>query len=75
MGNLFGKLLYVDDDVRAGARLPDGILKTISEAKEVTGEYKDKPSFNFTVRTIPVLLCNNIPSLADLSDGCCDACR
>lgn len=69
MGSLFGKLLYVDDDVRAGARLPDGILKTISEAKEVTGEYKYKPSFNFTVRTVPVLLCNNIPSLADLSHG------
>jgi hypothetical protein len=38
MGSLFGKLLFVDDDVRAGARLPDGVLKTISEAKEVTGE-------------------------------------
>ena len=69
MGSLFGKQLYVDDDVRAGARLPDGILKTISEAKEVTGEYKYKSPFNFTVRTVPVLLCNNIPSLADLSHG------
>jgi putative DNA primase/helicase len=69
MGSLFGKLLYVDDDVRAGARLPDGILKTISEAKEVTGEHKYKPTFNFTVRTVPVLLCNNVPSLADVSHG------
>jgi putative DNA primase/helicase len=69
IGNLFGKLLFVDDDVRAGARHPDGILKTISEAKEVTGEEKYKPPFNFTVRTVPVLLCNNIPSLADLSHG------
>jgi putative DNA primase/helicase len=33
MGSLFGKYLLVDDDVRAGARLPDGILKTISEAR------------------------------------------
>jgi putative DNA primase/helicase len=69
MGSLFGKLLFVDDDVRAGARLPDGVLKTISEAKEVTGELKYKPPFNFVVRTVPVLLCNNIPSLADLSHG------
>ena len=69
MGSLFGKLLFVDDDVRAGARLPDGMLKTISEAKEVTGELKYQPSFNFVVRTVPVLLCNNIPSLADLSHG------
>lgn len=69
MGSLLGKLLFLDDDVRAGARLPDGILKTISEAKEVTGENKYKPSFNFTVRTVPMLLCNNIPSLADVSYG------
>lgn len=55
MGSLFGKYLLVDDDVRAGARLPDGILKTISEAKEVTGELKFGPAFNFVVRTVPVL--------------------
>ena len=42
------------------ARLPDGMLKTISEAKEVTGELKYRPSFNFVVRTVPVLLCNNV---------------
>jgi putative DNA primase/helicase len=69
IGSLFGKLLFVDDDVRAGARLPDGMLKTISEAKEVTGELKYRSSFNFIVRTVPVLLCNNIPSVADLSHG------
>jgi putative DNA primase/helicase len=69
MGSLFGKFLFVDDDVRAGARLPDGILKTISEAKPATGELKFGPVFNFVVRAVPVLLCNNIPSLADLSYG------
>jgi putative DNA primase/helicase len=69
MGSLFGKYLFVDDDVKAGARLPDGMLKTISEAKEVSAELKYLPSFNFVVRTVPVLLCNNIPSLADLSRG------
>jgi len=69
IGSLFGKYLFVDDDVRAGARLPDGMLKTISEAKEVTGELKYRSSFNFVVRTVPVLLCNNIPSVADLSYG------
>jgi putative DNA primase/helicase len=69
MGNLCGKFLFVDDDVRAGARLPDGILKTISEGKQVTGELKFGPVFNFVVRAVPVLLCNNIPLLADLSYG------
>jgi P4 family phage/plasmid primase-like protien len=69
MGSLFGKLLFVDDDVRAGIKLPDGMLKTVSEAKAVTGELKFKPPFNFLVRTVPILLCNNVPSLADLSHG------
>ena len=31
-GDLFGKLLFVDDDVKAGIKLPDGELKTISAA-------------------------------------------
>jgi putative DNA primase/helicase len=69
IGSLFGKLLFVDDDVRAGARLPDGTLKIISEAKEITGELKFLPAFNFVVRAIPFLLCNHVPSLADLSYG------
>jgi P4 family phage/plasmid primase-like protien len=69
MGNLSGKLLLLDDDVKAGIRLPDGQLKKISEAKTVTGEHKHGPQFNFTVRSLPVLLCNNVPSLADVSLG------
>jgi putative DNA primase/helicase len=69
MGNLLGKLLLLDDDVKAGIRLPDGQLKKISEAKTVTGEHKHGPQFNFTVRSLPVLLCNNVPSLADVSFG------
>src|SRR5271166_3807596 len=69
IGSLFGKLLFVDDDVRAGAKLPDGALKKISEAKLLTGEHKFKPAFSFVNRAFPVLLCNNLPSLADLSPG------
>ena len=69
IGSLFGKLLFVDDDVRAGAKLPDGALKKISEAKRLTGEHKFKPAFSFVNRAFPILLCNNPPSLADLSLG------
>ncbi|RXH05806.1 phage/plasmid primase, P4 family [Bradyrhizobium vignae] len=69
VGNLLGKLLLLDDDVKAGIRLPDGQLKKISEAKTVTGEHKHGPQFNFTIRSLPVLLCNNVPSLADVSYG------
>jgi putative DNA primase/helicase len=69
MGSLFGKLMLLDDDVSAGTRLPDGFLKVISEAKTVTGEWKHGPTFDFQVRSVPVLLCNNYPSLADVSEG------
>jgi putative DNA primase/helicase len=55
IGSLFGKLLFVDDDVRAGAKLPDGALKKISEAKLLTGEHKFKPAFSFVNRALPVL--------------------
>jgi P4 family phage/plasmid primase-like protien len=68
-GSLFGKLVFIDDDVPAGIKLPDGELKTISEAKLLTGEEKYKPTFNFISRTVPILLCNSVPSLADLSYG------
>jgi len=67
--SLLGKLLLVDDDVRAGIRLPDGELKKISEAKPITAEHKYGPSFEFVVRSVPVLLCNNVASLADISHG------
>ncbi len=60
-GALFGKFLFVDDDIKSGVKLPDGVLKKISEEKLVTGEQKFKPHFEFVCRTIPVLLCNNIP--------------
>ena len=66
IGSLLGKTLLVDDDVKAGTRLPDGELKKISEPKVLTGERKHGPTFNFTVRTVPVLICNNPPSIADL---------
>jgi putative DNA primase/helicase len=69
IGSLLGKTVLVDDDVKAGTRLPDGELKKISEPKILTGERKHGPVFNFTIRTVPVLICNNVPSVADLSWG------
>jgi len=61
--------MLLDDDVRSGAKLPDGELKKLSEAKLVSAERKYGHSFNFVALTVPVLLCNNPPSLADLSRG------
>ena len=68
-GNLVGKHVFFDDDVKAGATLPDGSLKKISEAKLLTGELKYGNTFQFTCRTVPVLACNNSLSLADVSPG------
>jgi putative DNA primase/helicase len=69
VGSLLGKLLFLDDDVRAGVKLPDGDLKRISERKQLTGEAKFRDKFNFTCRVVPVLLCNNVPAISDLSPG------
>lgn len=68
-GNLLGKLAIIDDDVKAGTRLPDGQLKRLSEEKTITGENKFGPSFTFTVRTAILMLFNPPPTLADLSHG------
>ena len=69
IGSLLSKALLLDDDVRSGIKLPDGLLKKLSEEKGLTGELKHGGTFNFINRVIPVLLCNGIPSLGDLSLG------
>lgn len=68
-GNLFGKLLFVDDDVSEGIQLPDGALKKYSEEKLVSGEKKYRDPIQFLNRAIPMLLCNNVPFVRDLSYG------
>ncbi len=69
IGSLRGKVLFVDDDVDTDVRLPDGTLKTLSEGKRVTGEQKYKDAFSFDVRAVPLLLCDNVPCLQDVSHG------
>lgn len=67
--SLLGKLLFVDDDVQSGIKLPDGQLKRLSEEKEITGEPKFGAPFNFRARVLPILLCNDPPVLTDVSFG------
>ncbi|TXM64346.1 hypothetical protein FV226_26625 [Methylobacterium sp. WL12] len=69
LGHLADKALFLDDDVAVGTVLPDGILKTISEDKVVTGEPKHRDAFEFQVRALPLLLCNTAPHLLDTSYG------
>ncbi|MCJ2065825.1 hypothetical protein MKK63_24420 [Methylobacterium sp. J-088] len=68
-GHLADKALFLDDDVAVGTILPDGLLKTISEAKVVTGEPKHREAFEFRVGALPLLLCNDVPHLRDTSHG------
>lgn len=69
LGALRGKLLFVDDDVKIRLKLPDGVLKKISEAKPITGEEKFKNPVTFTSRAVPFLLCNGVPFLQDVTPG------
>jgi putative DNA primase/helicase len=64
-----GKLVYLDDDVDTGTKLPDGLLKKISEDKPVTTELKGKDHFTFMSTVVPILLVNNFPLTSDLSKG------
>jgi putative DNA primase/helicase len=69
MSTLLGKLIMVDDDVDAGTKLPDGVLKQISERKRVSIEFKGKTPFDATLTVLPVLLCNNFPVTSDVTRG------
>ena len=68
-GHLAGKRVFLDDDVDKDIVLPDGILKTISERKAITGQRKYQNKFDVDCAVVPVLLCNNIPTLRDMSAG------
>ena len=69
IAGLVGKLALIDDDVKSGSLFPDGMLKKLSEEKLLTAERKHKDQFNFVCRVVPVLLCNNMPSITDMSPG------
>lgn len=69
LGSLMGKILFVDDDVDQNTKLPDGLLKKLSERKLITGEKKFKDSFEFISSVAVLLLTNNHPLCDDLSYG------
>ena len=43
--------------------------RSAKKKKLLTGELKFKDKFSFVCRVVPVLLCNNVPNLADVSNG------
>jgi putative DNA primase/helicase len=67
---LAGKLLFVDDDMAGDTHLDDGLLKSISEAKELTTRHAfGRQSFKFRCLALPVMAGNHYPSTSDTSHG------
>lgn len=69
LGNLRGKLLAIDDDMAANTKLPEGLLKQLSEDKMLSGRDLFESNAQFVSRVVPLMLTNNIPHLSDLTDG------
>jgi len=69
LASLPGKLAVIDEDVTANATLPDGMIKKISENKNLTANPKGASEFRFRNSAIPLLAANNWPNTKDLSEG------
>lgn len=67
--DLYGKALYLDDDLAMGTTLADGKLKSLSEEKTITARPPGGRSISFTVKAIPFLLANHMPRTLDISYG------
>jgi len=66
---LVGKLLAYDDDLKAGATLPDDILKKTSENKTLTADPKGAAPFAFYNTSTFLISTNHYPYTQDLSHG------
>ena len=66
---LINKALFIDDDLKVGISLNDSFLKTFSEGKLFSADPKFKDSVTAYNRSVTMLLSNNWPKLADLSEG------
>jgi P4 family phage/plasmid primase-like protien len=67
---LVGKLLFIDDDIGAGTHLDDGLLKAISEAKDMSARHAyGARHFKFRCLALPIMAGNHYPTTADNSRG------
>ena len=65
-----GKLLFIDDDLAEDVELPDGLLKKISEAKELSARHPyGRRKFHFRCLALPILAGNSYPMTRDVSPG------
>jgi putative DNA primase/helicase len=67
---LAGKLLFIDDDMASDTRLDDGLLKKISEAKEMSARHAyGERKFKFRCLALPIMVGNSYPTTTDTSHG------
>lgn len=67
---LRGKLLFIDDDVAKDTHLNDGLLKKISEAKDMSARTPHgRKKFRFRCLALPIMASNSFPHTADNSYG------
>lgn len=70
MAELIGKLVLIDDDLTEGVVLNDGLIKTMGEAKAISGRKAyGKSSLKFTSRVVPIMAGNSFPKTKDVSHG------
>ena len=67
---LVGKLVFIDDDLSENVKLDDGLLKKISEGKEISARHAyGRRKIAFRSLALPVLVGNNFPLITDNSHG------
>jgi putative DNA primase/helicase len=67
---LQGKLLFIDDDMGVDTHLDDGLLKAISEGKEMSARHAyGERHIKFRCLALPVMAGNHYPTTSDNSHG------
>jgi len=69
LAQLVGKVAFIEDDAEYGTKLPNEVLKKISENKTLTANPKYKQAFAFENRAICWLSSNSWPYTGDTSNG------
>lgn len=70
IASLAGKLLMIEDDLTENTRLPDGLIKQISERKPMTARHPyGRRAFTYICRALPVMVGNSYPRTVDVSFG------
>ena len=67
LNSLPSKRVVIDDDLESGAVLPDGILKKISENKDLEANPKFRDAFHFKACAVVIMCANRNPVIRDLS--------